>query len=58
MDDWQHALGTQGGFDPYAHLATRLAEQVDRAALAAYVGAQAQLGNEEAGTAEWNGGAW
>lgn len=37
MDDWQHALGTQGGFDPYAHLATRLAQVVDRAALAAYV---------------------
>jgi HAD superfamily hydrolase (TIGR01509 family) len=37
MDEWQHALGTQGGFDPYTHLATKLAEEVDRASLAAYV---------------------
>jgi HAD superfamily hydrolase (TIGR01509 family) len=37
MDEWQHALGTQGGFDPYAHLATQLAERVDRAALASFV---------------------
>jgi HAD superfamily hydrolase (TIGR01509 family) len=37
LSDWQHALGTQGGFDPYAHLATRLAEQLDRRSLAAFV---------------------
>jgi HAD superfamily hydrolase (TIGR01509 family) len=37
MDEWQHALGTQGGFDPYAHLATQLAREVDRPALAAFV---------------------
>jgi putative hydrolase of the HAD superfamily len=37
MDEWQHALGTQGGFDPYAHLAGRLAREVDRATLAAFV---------------------
>jgi HAD superfamily hydrolase (TIGR01509 family) len=37
MDEWQHALGTQGGFDPYAHLATRLAHEVDRASLATFV---------------------
>ena len=23
LEDWQHALGTQGGFDPYADLCTR-----------------------------------
>jgi HAD superfamily hydrolase (TIGR01509 family) len=37
MDEWQHALGTRGGFDPYAHLAGRLAEELDRPALAAHV---------------------
>jgi HAD superfamily hydrolase (TIGR01509 family) len=37
MDEWQHALGTQGGFDPYAHLAGRLAEELDRPTLAAHV---------------------
>jgi len=37
MNEWQHALGTQGGFDPYAHLAAQLAEQVDRPALASFV---------------------
>jgi HAD superfamily hydrolase (TIGR01509 family) len=37
LDVWQHALGTQGGFDPYADLATRLSETVDRASLAEYV---------------------
>jgi HAD superfamily hydrolase (TIGR01509 family) len=37
MDEWQHALGTQGGFDPYAHLAGRLAEELDRKTLAAHV---------------------
>jgi HAD superfamily hydrolase (TIGR01509 family) len=37
MDEWQHALGTQGGFDPYTHLATTLAQEVDRRSLAAFV---------------------
>ena len=37
LDEWQHALGTQGGFDPYADLATRLSEAVDRATLADFV---------------------
>ena len=26
MDRWQHALGTQGGFDPFEHLSTTLAK--------------------------------
>jgi HAD superfamily hydrolase (TIGR01509 family) len=37
LDDWQHALGTQGGFDPYAHLGSRLAAALDRPTLAAFV---------------------
>jgi HAD superfamily hydrolase (TIGR01509 family) len=37
LDDWQHALGTQGGFDPFAHLSTRLASALDREALGAFV---------------------
>lgn len=37
LDDWQHALGTQGGFDPYAHLGTRLLVELDRPTLAAFV---------------------
>ncbi len=40
MDEWQHALGTQGGFDPYARLATLLGEAVDRDNLAASVSAE------------------
>jgi HAD superfamily hydrolase (TIGR01509 family) len=40
LEQWQHALGTQGGFDPYAHLSSLLAEAVDRATLAAYVSAE------------------
>jgi HAD superfamily hydrolase (TIGR01509 family) len=30
LEDWQHALGTQGGFDPYADLATRSGRPVTR----------------------------
>jgi HAD superfamily hydrolase (TIGR01509 family) len=37
LDQWQHALGTQGGFDPFAHLSTMLAGAVDRATLAGFV---------------------
>jgi HAD superfamily hydrolase (TIGR01509 family) len=37
IDLWQHALGTQGGFDPYADLSTRIAEAVDRDELAVRV---------------------
>ena len=37
LDEWRHALGTQGGFDPYADLSTRLARAVDRDTLAALV---------------------
>ena len=37
MDEWQHALGTQGGFDPFSHLSTTLAKTLDRDTLAAYV---------------------
>ena len=37
MDDWQHALGTQGGFDPFAHLSTTLAASLDRDTLAGFV---------------------
>jgi HAD superfamily hydrolase (TIGR01509 family) len=37
LDQWQHALGTQGGFDPYEDLSTRLAQTLDRARLSALV---------------------
>jgi len=37
MEEWQHALGTQGGFDPFSHLSTTLAKALDRDTLAAYV---------------------
>jgi HAD superfamily hydrolase (TIGR01509 family) len=37
MERWQHALGTQGGFDPFEHLSTTLAKTVDRDTLAAFV---------------------
>jgi HAD superfamily hydrolase (TIGR01509 family) len=37
MDDWQHALGTQDGFDPFTHLSTALAKTLDRDTLAAFV---------------------
>jgi HAD superfamily hydrolase (TIGR01509 family) len=37
IDSWQHALGTQGGFDPLADLATRLARMVDGEMLAGWV---------------------
>lgn len=34
LDDWQHALGTFGGFDPYADIASRAGAGPERAALA------------------------
>lgn len=37
MQEWQHALGTQGGFDPFAHLSTMLAQALDRDTLASFV---------------------
>jgi HAD superfamily hydrolase (TIGR01509 family) len=37
FDDWQHALGTQGGFDPFAELVRRTNQDLDRATLAAQV---------------------
>jgi HAD superfamily hydrolase (TIGR01509 family) len=37
LDQWQHALGTQGGFDPYADLSTRLSRTLDRESLGAAV---------------------
>jgi len=35
LDVWQHSLGTQGGFDPYAHLAALTGTAVDRPVLEA-----------------------
>lgn len=37
LDDWQHALGTAGGFDPYEDLCTRTGRGPDRATLAPVV---------------------
>ncbi len=37
MDSWQHALGTQAGFDPFEHLSTTLAKTLDRDTLATFV---------------------
>ncbi len=37
LDDWQHALGTQGGFDPFAELVSRTDQPLDRSQLAAHV---------------------
>lgn len=37
LDRWQHALGTHGGFDPYADLSARLARVLDRDRLATMV---------------------
>ena len=37
LEDWQHALGTQGGFDPYADLCTRSGRPVTRARWASWV---------------------
>jgi HAD superfamily hydrolase (TIGR01509 family) len=33
LDDWQHALGTHGGFDPVAHLARLTGQALDAEAL-------------------------
>src|SRR6266540_993131 len=30
MNEWQHALGTQGGFDPFSHLGGLIGETLDR----------------------------
>jgi HAD superfamily hydrolase (TIGR01509 family) len=37
LDDWQHALGTYGGFDPLAHLDELLGGSLDREAVLADV---------------------
>jgi HAD superfamily hydrolase (TIGR01509 family) len=34
LSDWQHALGTHGGFDPVAHLAALVGRRLDAPALA------------------------
>src|SRR5262249_6802376 len=33
LEDWQHALGTHGGYDPCAHLAELTGEEFDHEAL-------------------------
>ena len=40
LEDWQHALGTQGGFDPYDHLRLQTGVSLDRVALAPVIRAQ------------------
>ena len=37
LDDWQHALGTQGGFDPFAELVRRTQQPLDHDRLVAHV---------------------
>jgi len=37
LDDWQHALGTQGGFDPYEELVRRTEQAIDHASLEGHV---------------------
>jgi putative hydrolase of the HAD superfamily len=37
IDSWRHALGTEGGFDPYADLAARTGHVLPREATAAHV---------------------
>ncbi len=37
IDSWRHALGTQGGFDPYADLAARTGHVLPREETAAHV---------------------
>jgi HAD superfamily hydrolase (TIGR01509 family) len=48
LDEWQHALGTQGGFDPLADLATRLARAISKDELSGRVREQhwARCGDE------------
>lgn len=40
LDDWQHALGTHGGFDPAARLAQLVGREIDAAALERATGEQ------------------
>lgn len=40
LEDWQHALGTFGGFDPYADLGTRTGAMPDRMTLAPVIRAE------------------
>jgi HAD superfamily hydrolase (TIGR01509 family) len=40
LEDWQHALGTSGGFDPYADLIARTGSAPDRTAQAPRVRAE------------------
>jgi HAD superfamily hydrolase (TIGR01509 family) len=46
LDEWQHALGTHGGFDPLEHLATLLGGTLDREAVLAEVKAATAKGCE------------
>jgi HAD superfamily hydrolase (TIGR01509 family) len=46
LAEWQHALGTHGGFDPFAHLATLLGAPVEREALLQEVQAQNRVACE------------
>lgn len=40
LDEWQHALGTFGGFDPYANLLARTGVRLERDTLAPVIRAQ------------------
>jgi HAD superfamily hydrolase (TIGR01509 family) len=46
LDDWQHTLGTHGGFDPLENLVALTGGRVDREALAAEVRARTARGCE------------
>jgi HAD superfamily hydrolase (TIGR01509 family) len=46
LGEWQHALGTHGGFDPLEHLASLLGGEVDREAVLAEVKAATAKGCE------------
>jgi beta-phosphoglucomutase-like phosphatase (HAD superfamily) len=46
LEEWQHALGTHGGFDPLAHLAALTGGRLDREAVLAEVKAGSARGCE------------
>jgi HAD superfamily hydrolase (TIGR01509 family) len=46
LDEWQHALGTHGGFDPLDHLDALVGGSLDREAVLAEVKAATALGCE------------
>jgi HAD superfamily hydrolase (TIGR01509 family) len=46
LEEWQHALGTHGGFDPLEHLASLLGGTLDREAVLAEVKAATAKGCE------------